>query len=361
MKNIGIDIGKKWCVVCIMDEAGNSLEETKYENTRRSAALFADYVVGEYGPSRAVCESTGNLWQKTYESFEDAGVQTVLSNPWKTKVIAESSIKTDTVDARTLADLLRADLIAKCHVSDASVRGRKQLIRGMEGLIQDRTRVINRLQNLADRYDMDPKCLGGRIWRDSALSALAGQHLDDRNDDRVFHQFVRRIRHLNEEIGLVDGDIAAEAAASDDVRILMSMTGINYRAALIIATEIDDVSRFSHPKKLVACAGMCPTIHQSGNKAYHGRMRKDSNRRLNWIMVQCANVAVRYDPRMKQFYARVRKRHGHNVTLTHVANKMLRVIWAMLTNRELYRERNERLYQQKLKKLADLGRPACRN
>lgn len=361
MNSIGIDIGKSWCVVCVMDDAGRVLEETKYANTRQAASLFARYAVNKYGPSRCVCESTGNLWLKTYESFEDAGVPAALSNPWKTKVIAESSIKTDTVDAKTLADLLRADMIVKCHVSDADVRGKKQLIRNMEGLIRDRTRIINRLRNLADRYDMDPKCLRGDIWREGALKALACQHLDDRNDDRVFHQYVRTIRHLNEEITLVDTDIAVEAAASDDVRILMSMTGINYRAALIIATEIDDVSRFSHPKKLVACAGMCPTVHQSGSKAYHGRMRKDSNRRLNWIMIQCANVAARSDPRMKQFYARIRKRHGHNVAITHVANKMLRIIWAMLTRRDLYRERNERLYQQKLKKLSSLAKSACRN
>ena len=74
MNSIGIDIGKSWCVVCVMDEAGRVLEETKYANTRRAASMFARYAVNKYGPSKCVCESTGNLWQKTYAVNENVTI-----------------------------------------------------------------------------------------------------------------------------------------------------------------------------------------------------------------------------------------------------------------------------------------------
>ena len=58
----------------------------------------------------AVCESTANLWLKTYQAFEKYSIGVKLTNPLKTKAIAEAKIKTDTLDARTLAHLLRSDL-----------------------------------------------------------------------------------------------------------------------------------------------------------------------------------------------------------------------------------------------------------
>lgn len=353
MNNIGIDIGKSKCAVCMMDQDGEVLEETSYTNTSRTAALLARYAVDKYGPSRAVCESTGNLWQKTFTAFEKAGISIILSNPFKTKAIAESSVKTDKVDARVLADLLRVGMIGKCHVSDAEGRAKKELLRSKIPLVASRSMWINRVRNLLDRQDVDPKAVKGCLWREAALCRLDAVHLEDRNDDRVLRQMIRGIRHLNGEIDTVMEHIREEAAVDGDARLLLSVTGINVYAAMLLSAEIDGISRFSSPKKLVAWAGMCPTIHQSGNTTYHGRMRKDSNRKVNWIMIQCANVAVRYDERMKQYYLRIRRRHGHNVAITHVANKMLTIIWAMLTTRTPYNDRKEDLYQRKLKALND--------
>ena len=65
-----------------------------------------------------MCESTGNLWIKTYEAFEDRGIPIELANPMKVRAIAEASVKTDKVDARTLAHLLRTNPIARCHVAE---------------------------------------------------------------------------------------------------------------------------------------------------------------------------------------------------------------------------------------------------
>ena len=62
-----------------------------------------------------VCESTANLWLKTYQAFEKYNIRVKLANPLKTKAIAEAKIKTDTLDARTLAHLLRSDLVAECY------------------------------------------------------------------------------------------------------------------------------------------------------------------------------------------------------------------------------------------------------
>ena len=112
IKYIAIDIGKRNCYVCVKGEEGNVLEETSYANLYGEALKYATEAKARYGQCKAVCESTGNLWTRTADAFEKAGIPLKLANPLKTKAIAWASIKNDTVDARTLAHLSRADLLA---------------------------------------------------------------------------------------------------------------------------------------------------------------------------------------------------------------------------------------------------------
>ena len=83
MRYIGIDIGMKTCVVCVMDDKGNVLEEASCPNTLKYATEFAQRTAGRHGECRAVCESTGNMWLKSFDGFERAGISIVLANPSK--------------------------------------------------------------------------------------------------------------------------------------------------------------------------------------------------------------------------------------------------------------------------------------
>ena len=98
---IAVDIWKRKCVVCVTDKDGSRLEETKYDNTLQEAERFASHLDKKYSNRKchAVCESTANMWLKTYEAFEKYGINVKLANPMKTKAIAEARIKTDKLDA----------------------------------------------------------------------------------------------------------------------------------------------------------------------------------------------------------------------------------------------------------------------
>ena len=352
MNNIAVDVGKRRCIVCIMNDKGTILEETSYDNTSRDADSFAKQAIRKYGICRAVCESTGNLWIKTYEAFEKHGICVRLANPLKTRAIAEARIKTDKLDARTLAHLLRTNLVAECYIAPMAMRDSRQLLRHRNNLVRDRTKVINRIHSLLDRYDIQPdENSAVTVCGVKGLSWLSARQLASQNDDTMLQQCIRHIEYLNSEIKHIEQRIAHQASQNEYVRMLMSMTGIDYFAAMMLATEIGDIKRFATPAKLVSWSGMCPAVHQSGSMLYHGKMKKDSNRKIKWIMVQVANVAARTDERMKAFYMRVRKRHGHTVAITHVANKMLTIMWHMLCTNTLYNQRKDELYQKKLKRI----------
>ena len=90
---IGVDIGKRNCIVCIMDSNRSIIKETNYYNTLEQAESFASSIKRKHGTeSTAVCESTGNLWLKTYQAFEKHDIDVKLANPLKTKAIAEARI-----------------------------------------------------------------------------------------------------------------------------------------------------------------------------------------------------------------------------------------------------------------------------
>ncbi len=89
------------------------------------------------------------------QAFEKYNIDVKLANPLKTKAISEEKIKTDKLDAKILAHLLRSDLVAECYMAPREIREDRLLLRLRINLVQDRTRVINRTHSLLDKYDMN--------------------------------------------------------------------------------------------------------------------------------------------------------------------------------------------------------------
>ena len=197
-----------------------------------------------------------------------------LANTYKTKAITFAKVKKDPVDARMLAHLLRFDLISPCYIGTVTSRGKKQLIRYEIRLVQDRTRLINFLHSLTDKYDVDPKESGSVIWRAKTLKFLDDVVLGDPSDQFVLESCISRIRHINFEIDKSRQEIARFVKGNHYANLLMSMTGIDMLSAALLAAEIDDMSRFEGPGQFISWASMCPTLHQSGDVEYHGRMSK---------------------------------------------------------------------------------------
>ena len=354
MRNIGIDISKRKCVVCVMDDKGRILEETAYDNTLEDAKEFAGRMKKKYGRRgrcHAACETTGNMWLKTFEAFEEHDIPIQLANTYKMKIISDTDTKTDPIDARKIANILRVGMIPRCYVAPPALRDARELLRYRISMVQARTALINYTHGLLDKYDV--KLHISNMYGKKSIRLLLQTDLKRPNDSMILKNCAKRIAHITEEITNAETEIGKQAAVNDDARLLMSTTGLDVFGSMLVASEIGAISRFKTPEQLVSWAGMCPTVYQSGDVTHHGRMKKASNRRANWILVQAANVAAMHDDRLREFYERCKKRHGgkHVVAITHVANKMLRIIWAMLTLREPYKSHNVQRYGRKIKRM----------
>jgi transposase len=331
-----------------MDEDGSILDTGSYPNTFQDASHYAKQILERYeGTCKAVVESTGNMCIKTYDAFESNGLEVKLTNPVKTRAIAEARVKTDKLDSKILAHLLRADLIAECYVPSRDVRLSRALLSHRVSITQEQTRIKNRIHSLLDKYDLE--CKYHDIFGAHGIRWLANLQLNG-YDNQILQSLLRQLEFLQDEEETASSVIAKDATHNRYDPIIMSMTGFDYYSASVLAAYIADINRFPSPSHLVSWVGLCPSVHQTGESLYMGRM-KGGSRKVKWIMIQAANTAIRTDLRMRTYYERKLRRHHHNVAVTHVANKMLRIIWHMPRENHLYNERKQQLYESKLKRM----------
>ena len=320
---IGIDVGKKVCVVCVKDPDGKVLERTKYNNTRAAADAFVSTMIRRYGEVQATCESTANMWLKTCMVFEKRGVHFELANPVKLKL--KYGTKSDKIDAETPAELMRVNAIPPCHVYSIESRRSLALLRYRIKLVQIRSGIIASQHNMLDKYDYTPSsCGSSNMWGPKCLKFVREQTYDDPADRHVIAAQGRHMEFLNVDIRKAEEQIRKRAANNPDALLLMSMPGLDYFGALLIATAIDGVERFSKPKKLVSFVGVCPKTYQSGDTVRYGHMKKDVDGTLTWMIMEAAMTAVRHDARLA-LYIRKCRTHPPLVARSHVAKMMITI------------------------------------
>jgi len=348
MINVGIDVHKKRCQTCLKDEKGRLIEEFSVPNSIEGAVQLTKVLEG-YGEAKVVLESTGNLWIRIYDTLsQQPRIKVVLANPNKTRIIAEAKIKNDRMDARVLADLVRADFVAESYVPNKEIREQRALLRQRRSLVEDTVAIKNRIHNLLDKYNLQPKYSDlfgkqGREWlRNLQLSSIERTILDVN---------LKQLESLEESIATLTTKIAQEAIHRPDVKLLMGFTGIDYYSAMLLINEIGPVTRFPSAKKLVSYAGLAPGIRQSAEHTVHGRITRDGNKYIRWILIEAAQHASRYDPKLKGFYQRVAARRGYQKAITAVARKMLVSIYYVLKRQEEYHGQRNELLEKKLKRL----------
>lgn len=349
---LGIDISKRRADVCLKNAAG-IVDRFSVSNDKVGAEIFLqkiDPYVKQGFLIKGAIESTGNMWMNIYEALEQNNVEITLANPVKTRAIAEARIKSDEIDSTILADLARANLVAKCYVPDKRSRDVRALIRYRIDLTERRTQLKNKIHNLLDKYSLRYEgelfSKGGREWLvDQKLEAI---------DTQLVNSYLREIATMEELIKNVEVQMASLAVADKRVELLLGFTGIDYYGALLLLYEIGDVKRFRNPKKLVSWAGLAPSLHQSGNVRYTGRITKQGNRRVRWYLTEAAQNAARFDPKLKSFYERVASRKGSYKAIVAVARKMLVSIYWVLTRSEYYDGDRPEARERKVKNLKRL-------
>jgi transposase len=358
VKYVGIDVHKKMCQVAVLDEEGKLLDEIRFANDPEEIEEFAGKLTTFHDEVKAVVESTGNLWIQIHDRLEEHGFDVALSNPAKTRLIAEAKVKTDKVDARTLAQLLRADMIPTCYVPGEEIRSRRELLRHRVNLVKSRTMVKNRIHGLLDKHGL--RMPGAYPFSRGNVDWLRGLSLGFM-DDAILRSDLALLEALSEQVELIEAKIAALAVEDKRTRLLMTMTGVGYFTAMLIVSEVGDIRRFRGEKAFASWMGLAPVVRQSGERTWIGGVPRRSDGRLKAALVECAQTAVRYDSRFREMHERVSRRRGAGCAVVAVAHEMARIMYFMLVRGEPYRGENRGLTERKLKNMSKRAYDGLRN
>jgi transposase len=349
---VGVDVHKKVCRAAMVNDVGEMVDEFSFRNSKTGIEELTMRLDAFKDRTVVAVESTANLWIQIYDRLEERGIHVVLSNPYKTRLIAEARIKTDKVDARILAQLVRADMLPLCYVPSKKQRERRQFIRHRIQLVKMRTGVKNRIHTLLDRHGL--RSPYKTLFSKGGVEWLRGLSLGF-TDDAVLRSDLAVLEALDGQIAFMEAKIAAVAVDDERVKLLMTMPGLGYFAASLLVAEICDINRFSSDTRLVSWAGLAPGVHQSGERAFGGRITKQGNKLVRWVLVEAARNACRYDERFRDFYERYARRRGGQKAVVAVAHEMLRIVWFMLRRGAPYRGGRKGLSERKLKRLERLA------
>jgi len=332
---IGMDIHKSFIQAVAMEENGEIIEQCRLENTQEHIERFIQSLPIPTYRIIAAIEST-STWYHVYDTLESLGIDATLVNTRRTKVIAESKIKTDKLDALSIAHCLRTGFIAKSWIPPKKTREMRNIIRHRLSLRKEITRTKNKVHSILLRNGIKHEY--SDLFGKKGMEFL--RRLELAGSDRYrLQSYLRIVKYLMEEKGRVENKIAQLCKMNENAMLLTSIKGISYYSAMVIVSEVGDIKRFPNPKKLCSYAGLVPRTMQSGNHVYHGRILRECNQNLKWILNQCVHVHIRFckDSPITRLYYRVMRKKGKNKATIAASRKMLTIIWHMLTKGEEFK------------------------
>jgi transposase len=376
---VGMDVHKDTVVACIrrMGSSGVPQEEVRTFATTTCGLLeLGDWLTGQSVTIGAM-ESTGVYWKPVWNLLE-GHLDLMLVNARDVKQVPGR--KTDVKDCQWIAHLLACGLLKRSFVPDRPQRQLRDLTRMRASLLQDKSRLANRLQKIledanvklgsvasdvlgASGRDMLRALIEGKL-SPAAMAELARAKLRLKipalrealtGQVTEHHQFMLKtllaqIEQMESTIRTLDARIeeVMSPLAKMSVAILDEIPGIDTRAAQNILAEIGtDMSRFATAGHLASWAGICPGNNQSAGKRRHGRMM-EGNRWLKATLNQCAWAASRKkESYFKAQHRRIASRRGVKRANMAVAHSLLGVCWHLLKHGQAYEDAGS-LYFERL-------------
>ena len=323
MLHVGVDLHKRQAQVAVVDDEGTVRTNCAVACDRDSMRQFFEHLEQ---PAQVVMEATSS-WYWLCDLLDEMEIEASLSHPLKTKAIASARIKTDKIDAATLAHLLRTNLLPKAHLASSEARLSRELLRHRAVLVRLRAGVKNRVHALLAKHNL--VYAEGGLFTAKGRDWLAGLALHP-----IVRSVLERMLTLVEVLDLLIEQASAQIVvrAQDDqaARLLCTIPGIGYYSALLIAAEIDGVERFPDARRLCSYAGLVPSVRASGGHTRLGHITKQGSPWLRWILVETCQKAASRTDFVGEHYRHVARRKGNGAAKVAAARKLLKAIYWML-------------------------------
>jgi len=330
MKIIGCDFHPSWQQVSWLDTETGECGEHRLVHAEGEAQQFYGALSG---PALIGMEATGNS-QWFIELVEDLGHELWIGDAAQIRASYVRKQKTDKRDAAHILKLLVEGRFPRLWSPDREQRDLRQLVLHRHKLVLIRARVKNELQHLSLNKGMQRK---RKLWSQAGMQLLRQLPLKPwaacRRED-----LLGLLAMLDEQIGKLDKAVQSAAEENPHCKLLMTQPGVGPNTALAFVLTIGDVRRFRRGKQVASYLGLIPREESSGGRQKLGSITKQGNRMLRALLVEAAQIAVRYDPQFRREYLHRCHLKPKAVAKVAAARKLAVRLYWMLRSHTAYPE-----------------------
>lgn len=234
-------------------------------------------------------------------ALEEAGLDPRLAPALEVKKRMPGRNKTDGLDAKGLALLLRNEALPEVWIPPASLLDLRDLLRTRLSVRQQGSLLKCRIQAALRRYGVRDDSDRADLFAAKSRAKLAGSIARLPQETRIasLHEW-ELLDFLEAQIAALEERIRERIASVGWVRLLKTLPGIGTILGCTLYLEIGEVGRFATPQKLASYAGLVPTVHASGGKMWQGPIPRSANHFLKWAFIEAANVIVSHQKQWPQ-------------------------------------------------------------
>lgn len=343
MQMIAFDSHKRYTLASVQSVDGKIVNEERINHIKGNITQFLKK--WDEGSFVAV-ESIGS-WYWIIDEIEKANMSPRLVHPRKAKLMLGMINKTDKLDVRGLNLLQRTGTLPTVWVPPMDLRDNRELPRTRMVFTKTRTRLKNRIHSVIEKYGLQSEFDGisdifGKKGKDKLKKLMPFFPTQTRY---TLNLLLEQLDLVEKQIKEIESRMKEEFTQSEDIKLLMTIPGVGFILAVVIALEVGDITRFKGPDKLAAYSGTVPRVHASGTKVYHGRVCPDTNRYLKWAFAEAANsISLNYkhwpERHVSKLYKRIRSRRGHKTAIGAVARHLAEATYWIMTKKQPYLERS---------------------
>lgn len=329
---LGIDLHKRSSVWVLMDQNKKVIKELEVPCTPE-AVRKALTLLPEKEELKAAVEPVCG-WRWFSSMLEDYGIEVSIANPYKTRLIAESKLKNDRIDAKVLAELLKADYLPLSYKASDAINDARGIVRYRAYLVRMRTGVKNRIHGICARNGLH--LTSEKPLHKEGLKKLLAHGSDELKD------LIDVLKELDTHVTHSEIVMEALAKRNNEIKLLMTMPGIGKITGCAIWAEVGDWKRFATPQALSSYAGLVPRQRSSGSSVHMGHITKVGSKVLRYSLVE-ASFRVRENEKCKtlyDFYERLVPKGCAKKARVALARKMLTILWHMVKNNTPYSDRS---------------------
>jgi len=333
---VGADLHKQSIMFCVVEVVERSVRVVQTKRFRCREITKITKFLRSLGKFQVTVEATiGYDWFAALA--EEYAERVVIAHAGKLRIIAESTRKTDKIDARILAEFLAHDMIPSAWRPTPRVRAHRSLVRRRNKVQGRITSVKNTMRGILTRYNADRQDLFTRVgWKAAMKTNLL------KEERWLLGELRHDLQQGQARLAAVD-DRLAEFAAQAPLKerearaVLATHPGVGPVTIETILAELGDWERFRCADAVVSYAGLAPGVRESDGRRKDLKLSKSGSPLLRWILIQLAHRVKRSTLRWRRVFERLSRRIGNKKATCAIARRLLLVIYAMLRDGQAYR------------------------